>query len=270
LHINPEELPVHPIHVVGTGIVSDSISTTNLGIQFDCLVSDYISKDKPSETLITLFHPTGSRLKNQTTMLKRGSSVFFSGALTSIENKLYLELHNFSFIRNQQFNSASKSNKEIPWLNSLSPQSSSSSSSHITSKSMIQKKIGEQRKYTSMPVLGKRKSATTKFQPSKIKKLSDIATNILTEVDKQEGQDEGEGIQQNEIEGEIDQEIREETGEQIPVQGQEIEDQDEQDETQEAAFVKKTKPHKRQINSERGGRCGGRGRGRGGRCGKKK
>jgi len=158
LHINPEELPVHPIHVVGTGIVSDSISTTNLGIQFDCLVSDYISKDKPSETLITLFHPTGSRLKNQTTMLKRGSSVFFSGALTSIESKLYLELHNFSFIRNQQFNSALKSNKEMPWLNSSSSQSSSSSS-HITSKSMIQKKIGEQRQNTSMPVLGKRKSA---------------------------------------------------------------------------------------------------------------
>ena len=92
------------------------------------------------------------------------------------------------------------------------------------------KKIGEQRQYTSTPVLGKHKSATTKFQPSKIKKLSDIATNILTEVDEQEGQDEGEGIQQNEIEGEIDQEIREEIGEQIPVQGQEIENQDEQDE----------------------------------------
>lgn len=36
---------------------------------------------------------------NQTTTVKRGSSVFFSGALSSIEGKLYLELHNFSFLR---------------------------------------------------------------------------------------------------------------------------------------------------------------------------
>lgn len=260
MHISPEDLPVHPVHVVGTGIVSNSVNTTNLGIQFDCLVSDYISKDRPTETLITLFHPTLSRLKNQTSMLKRGSSVFFSGALTLIEGKSYLELHNFNFMRNQQSNSMLKSNKEMPWSsNSLSSQSSSS---HMSSKSAIKKKIQEQQQYTSMPALSKRKITPTKFQPSKVKKLSDIATNILAETDKQKEQDEQEGIQQEDIEEDIEEEIeeiREETEEQIPIQGQEIESQEEQDETQETTSVKKTKPRKRQTNLRHGGRGSGRG-----------
>ena len=77
LHIKPEDLPVHKINVVGTALVSDSIVFTNLGIQFECIISDYIAKDKPTEIPIVLFHPNGSRLKSQTTMLKRGSSIFF-------------------------------------------------------------------------------------------------------------------------------------------------------------------------------------------------
>jgi len=102
------------VNVVGTALVSDSILSTNLSIQFECIISDYISKDKPTEIPIILFHPNGSRLKSQTTMLKCGSSIFFSGALTSIEGKFYLELHNFSFIRTQQSNSVSKSAKKMP------------------------------------------------------------------------------------------------------------------------------------------------------------
>jgi len=35
----------------------------------------YIGKNKPTEIPITLFHPNGSCLKSQTTMLKRGSSI---------------------------------------------------------------------------------------------------------------------------------------------------------------------------------------------------
>ncbi|EXX78258.1 hypothetical protein RirG_016650 [Rhizophagus irregularis DAOM 197198w] len=69
-----------PINVVGTASVSDLVLTTNLGIQFECT-----GKDKPTEIPITLFHPNESCLKSQTTMLKRGSSIFFSGALTSTE-----------------------------------------------------------------------------------------------------------------------------------------------------------------------------------------
>ncbi|CAG8662708.1 18299_t:CDS:2 [Rhizophagus irregularis] len=49
----------------GTASVSDSVLTTNLGIQFECTISDYI------------------------------------GALTSIEGMFYLELCNFSFIQKQ-------------------------------------------------------------------------------------------------------------------------------------------------------------------------
>ncbi len=132
-----------------------------------------MAKDKPTETPITLFHPNESRLKNQTTMLKRGSSIFFSGTLTSVEGKFYLELHNFNFVRTQQSNFVSKSTKEMPWSPS---SSSSSSSSSQTTKSAIYKKIQEQRSTT--PVLGKREIGI-KFQPTKLTKLSDIASNAL-------------------------------------------------------------------------------------------
>ena len=129
-----------------------------------------MAKDKPTETPITLFHPNERRLKNQTTMLKRGSSIFFSGTLTSVEGKFYLELHNFNFVRTQQSNFVSKSTKEMPWSPSPSPSSSQ------TTKSAIYKKIQEQR--STPPVLGKREIGI-KFQPTKLTKLSDIASNAL-------------------------------------------------------------------------------------------
>ncbi|RGB32573.1 hypothetical protein C1646_816593 [Rhizophagus diaphanus] len=40
LPIKPEDLPIHQINVVGTASVSDSVLTTNLGIQFECIISD--------------------------------------------------------------------------------------------------------------------------------------------------------------------------------------------------------------------------------------
>jgi len=83
-------------------LASESAVITEIGIQFDCIITDYLTKDKPTEVPITLFHPNGSRFTNQTTTVRRGSSVFFSGALTFIEDKLYLELHNFNFLRGQQ------------------------------------------------------------------------------------------------------------------------------------------------------------------------
>ncbi|CAG8647128.1 21751_t:CDS:2 [Rhizophagus irregularis] len=79
-----------PINVVDTASVSDLVLTTNLGIQFECY---YIGKDKPTEIPITLFHPNESCLKSQTTVLKRGSSIFFSGALTSTEETTRSAIH---------------------------------------------------------------------------------------------------------------------------------------------------------------------------------
>lgn len=195
LPIEPENLPVHPINVVGTALVSDTVQTTNLGIQFNCIVSDYISKEKPSEISITLFHPINSRLKNQTTTLKRGSSIFFSGTLMSIDNKLYLELHNFSFARTQS-NSISKSTKEMPWSTS---STSSSSSSHMPiTKSVIHQKIQEQQ---IAPILGKH-GVVTKFQPNKLTRLSDIASNalVLAETSMEVSEDLTEEIQEREEE----------------------------------------------------------------------
>ncbi|EXX79759.1 hypothetical protein RirG_002530 [Rhizophagus irregularis DAOM 197198w] len=68
---------------------------------------------------------------NQTTIVKRGSSVFFSGTLSSIEGKLYLELHNFSFLRGQQSPITSSPTKRMPWLNSLKSPVSSPDASPI-------------------------------------------------------------------------------------------------------------------------------------------
>ncbi|PKB94188.1 hypothetical protein RhiirA5_439356 [Rhizophagus irregularis] len=56
-------------------------------------------------------------------MIKRGSSIFFSGALTQVETNLYLELHTFSFIRNQTFTP-----KQMPWTMKTPSQPSDSSS----------------------------------------------------------------------------------------------------------------------------------------------
>jgi hypothetical protein len=72
-----------------------------------------LSKDKPVELTVILFHPTGSRFTNQTTTIKRGSLIFFSGALSLIEDKLYLELQNFSFVRNSQ--TLTSENQTLPW-----------------------------------------------------------------------------------------------------------------------------------------------------------
>ncbi|GBC22910.2 hypothetical protein GLOIN_2v1882271 [Rhizophagus irregularis DAOM 181602=DAOM 197198] len=77
-----EKTRAEVISALNTASVSDLVLTTNLGIQFECY---YIGKDKPTEIPITLFHPNESCLKSQTTVLKRGSSIFFSGALTSTE-----------------------------------------------------------------------------------------------------------------------------------------------------------------------------------------
>jgi hypothetical protein len=61
--------------------------------------------------------------------IKRNSSIFFSGALTLIEDKLYLELQNFSFIR---INTSSE--KQMPW--SLKSTQASTSTSNNTARSI--------------------------------------------------------------------------------------------------------------------------------------
>jgi|SRR5256884_6176829 hypothetical protein len=191
LHIKPEDLPVHKINVVGTALVSDSIVFTNLGIQFECIISDYIAKDKPTEIPIVLFHPNGSRLKSQTTMLKRGSSIFFSGSLSSIEGKLYLELHNLSFIRTQQQSSTVSRTKEMPWASQSSSQSSSSSNLH--------KKIQEQQQQSL-----KKNEITKKFQPNKLVK---ITSDVIDETfDKDQEQEDSVELVESDVEEILDEE----------------------------------------------------------------
>jgi hypothetical protein len=114
LNISPENLPVHQITIVGVATATDSAIVNDVGVQIKCIVSDYLSREKQAEFSITLFHPPGSRFINQTTIAKRGSTIFFSGALTVIYEKLYVELHNFSFIRTNQA-STSTSSKQMPW-----------------------------------------------------------------------------------------------------------------------------------------------------------
>ena len=115
--------------IVGIATATDTAKTNKFGIQVECIISDYLSKDKLVKIPITLFHPPGSRFANQTTMIKHGSFIFFSGSLTQVENDLYLELHNFCFIRNQ---SITTSSKQMPWsLNTPNQKSFNLASANI-------------------------------------------------------------------------------------------------------------------------------------------
>ena len=136
MNIHPEDLPPHQITIVGIASANNSAVSSELGVQVECTVTDYLSKEKPIELSITLFHPTGSHFTNQTMTIKRGSSIFFSGALSLIENQLYLELQNFSFVRNNQ---SSIADKPLPW--SKSSQTPNNSISFATQIHNFNKKL---------------------------------------------------------------------------------------------------------------------------------
>ena len=85
-------------------------------------------------------------------MIKRGSLIFFSGGLTIIEGELYLELQNFSFVRN-----TTSSTKPMPWASKSSPGNFTPTSSNIAQ---------------SMHKLSKKTSIST---------LNKTSTNVETE-----------------------------------------------------------------------------------------
>src|SRR5206468_9601819 len=84
---------------VGIAIAVETAVINDHGIQVECTMSEYISKELVSMN-VTLFHPSESHFTKQTMTIKRGSLIFFSGALSIVDGKLYLELQNFSFVRN--------------------------------------------------------------------------------------------------------------------------------------------------------------------------
>jgi len=148
-------------------LASDIPIISNHGVKIDCLISDYLSKDKVVEIPVTIFHPLESRLKNQTTNIRRGSSLFFSGEITLVDNKLYLELHNFSFLKGQsQVPSKSTS---LPWLNATTSESSTAQTSNAHLIHQEQK----------APESSIKRNIQKPFQPNKVMKLADIATNTL-------------------------------------------------------------------------------------------
>lgn len=141
--------------IVGIATATDAATTNEFGVQVECIISDYLSKDKLVETPITLFHPPGSRFANQTTMIKRGSSIFFSGALTQVETNLYLELHSFSFIRNQSLNQ-----KQMPWSKS---STQTSDSSNLTSANIARSIHNKRSSNNPIPI-----SAQSNYKKSSI------------------------------------------------------------------------------------------------------
>ena len=62
--MTPEQLPVHQITVVGIATATNMAEVTEFGVKVECLISDYLSKDKQIELPVTLFRPTGSRFTN--------------------------------------------------------------------------------------------------------------------------------------------------------------------------------------------------------------
>jgi hypothetical protein len=215
LEISFENLSVHQINVVGVAVASDAAHITDFGVQIECIITNYLAKDKPTEVPLTLFHPTGSRFMNQTTSVKRGSSLFFSGTLSSIENKLYLELHNFSFLRGQQSSISSSSTNRMPWLNSLKSPLPSPNPSPIKSQHPHQSQQPQQpptpttdTSSIATPILQQPSTPSTKtrnnaknihknlqlsktpakrtrssFRVNKLQKLADISSNALATGD---------------------------------------------------------------------------------------
>src|ERR1043166_7973590 len=220
LNISPEDLPAHQITVVGVAVATGSATNNESGVQVDCMISDYLSKEKLIELPVILFHPSESRFTNQTTTIKRGSTIFFSGSLTFVENKLYIELHNFSFINNQQTFTRNPSSSPMPW----SLKKPTIPATIKTSKKLIDSTITEQesdkfaltipksltipktptipntptlkastpktltipktnRKNPPTPPASKRKTRSSSKNSNKVQKLADIASNIISVVD---------------------------------------------------------------------------------------
>ena len=167
-------------------MASESAIIIEIGIQFDCIITDYLTKDKSTEVPITLFHPNGSRFTNQTTTVRRGSSVFFSGALTFIEDKLYLELHNFNFLRGQQPITSSTSTKQMPWSNSLKTSLSTKITTSSTAQAIHKKsqQIPIQLKNTATHSLHKiQQSPTPLISEANIQDIHDkSSTSIIQKI----------------------------------------------------------------------------------------
>lgn len=182
-------MPVHQINVVGVATAIEHPVVNQYGVQIDCIVSDYLSKDRQVEIPITLFHPSGSRFTSQTTTVKRGSIIFFSGTLTLMENKLYLELHNFSFIRTSQSLNSSSS-KRMPWALKSSDQKSSNSSISIVKSIHDSKKSAptpndsskSKKSSFSPPALASRFNKTITVPDSDVEYEEKISTPTLQEA----------------------------------------------------------------------------------------
>jgi hypothetical protein len=173
-------LPVHSIYITAVGTSSDIPVTSTHGIRIDCIINEYISKEKIVQIPITIFHPFESRLKKQTTNIRRGSSLFFSGEITLIEGILYLELHNLSFLAGQQQSQTPSKTTSLPWSNTKSSSSSTSQgNAHLIHQ---EPRTPESAKYKSQKP----------FQPKNISKLADIAINALANKGDKNKEDEDE------------------------------------------------------------------------------
>jgi len=181
-------------------MASDVPIISNREIKIDCLINDYLSKDKIIQIPITIFHPLESRLKSQTTNIRRGSSLFFSGEITLVDGKLYLELHNFSFLKGQT-QTPSKTTS-LPWLNATSEFSTSSMPQN--NAQLIHQEQGQK----TEPI--KQKSQKP-FQPHKVARLADIASSIL---DKSNNQDE-ENDDNGDVNENINEDVNESTNDQV-------------------------------------------------------
>ena len=166
LDIKPANLPVHSVYVAAVGIASDVPIVSEFGIKIDCIINDYLSKDKIVEIPVTIFHPLESRLKSQSTNVRRGSVLFFSGEITNVDGQLYLELHNFSFLKGQ----VSPKANFMPWLETGSSSTPSTLLTRMSNAQLIHKQ--------------QKSPDSAKYKPFQPMKLADIATNMLSKDDK--------------------------------------------------------------------------------------
>ena len=150
--------------ITGITLALEPAVITEIGVQFKCIITDYLSKDKPTETLVTLFHLNGSRFTNQTTAVKRESTVFFSGALILIDDKFYLELQNFNFLHGHQSLTTSTSVKQIPWSNFSKTLSTNTTT--ITTARAIYKKSQQTHTQPKTSIKPKNTRSPSQIQPN--------------------------------------------------------------------------------------------------------
>jgi len=136
LAIDKEDIPVSKPTAHLLGITQGNAELSETGYILSVQVKPYLSKDNFNHFIVNFTHPANGRFKNAFTKVKKNSTVYATGVLFIVKNKLYCEVLEFQFVSTTK--SETDSNVTIPWK-SKNDQNAEGSSSKP--KSVIEKRI---------------------------------------------------------------------------------------------------------------------------------